>query len=76
MAGGNHAWQEGARHVRWTAEYDNIAGIAFYRSLGVATAPEEDPSTEEGRLDRYYLCVATSPGAAYLMNQSQQVISA
>ncbi len=61
-----HAWSEGARHVRWTVSYDNEPGIGLYRSLGLALAPEEDPTTQQGREDRYYLVVAVPPTAAYL----------
>lgn len=53
------AWRSNAQHVRWTVNYDNPMGIAFYRSLGVAFIPEEDPAAKKP--EKYYTVVATNP---------------
>lgn len=52
------AWEEGARHVRWTVDYEGD-GLPFYRKLGCAFIPEEDPQSESP--ERYYTVVAVNP---------------
>ena len=53
------AWQTGAAHVRWTVDYENTAGISFYRSNGAVFIPEEDPQAEEP--EKYYMVVVVNP---------------
>lgn len=52
------AWQQGAKHVRWTVGYED-EGLPFYRALGFAFIPEEDPHSESP--ERYYTVVAVNP---------------
>lgn len=52
------AWRQGAQHVRWSIGYDAEA-LPFYRMLGFAFIPEEDPQHDPP--ERYYTVVATSP---------------
>jgi len=53
------AWQAGARHVRWTVDYENAAAISFYRSNGAVFIPEEDPQAENP--EKYYTVVVVNP---------------
>lgn len=53
------AWRSNAQHVRWTVNYNNPTGIAFYRSLGMAFIPEEDPTAKKP--EKYYTVVAINP---------------
>ncbi len=53
------AWQRGAESVRWTADYDNTAALALYRSLGCVFVPEEYPAAPKP--ERYYTVVAVNP---------------
>lgn len=55
----NLAWRRGAAHVRWTCDFRNAEGIAFYTALGFALVPEYDP--EARNADHYYLVVAQRP---------------
>ena len=54
----NAAWQARAKHVRWTVGYED-EGLPFYRALGFAFVPEEDPKSENP--EKYYTVVAVNP---------------
>jgi len=60
------AWKKGAWSVRWTVDYENVAGIALYSSLGLAFVPEEDPDAEKP--EKRYTVVATNPSLADIRN--------
>ncbi len=52
------AWRWGAQNVRWTVDWANAPGVAFYAACGVGVIPEGDsPQTAEP----YYTLVAVNP---------------
>jgi ribosomal protein S18 acetylase RimI-like enzyme len=55
----DYAWSCGCETVRGTVVYDNTAGIALYRAMGLGFVPDEDPSQEEP--ERQYTVVAINP---------------
>jgi ribosomal protein S18 acetylase RimI-like enzyme len=55
----DYAWSCGCETVRGTVVYDNTAGIALYRAMGLGFVPDEDPSQEEP--ERQYTVVALNP---------------
>lgn len=55
------AWAHNAQHVRWTVDYDNANGIAFYRRMGFAFIPNEDPGAKTPQ--QSYTVVAQPPSA-------------
>ena len=54
----DYAWGRGARNVRWTVDWANTAGVAFYASCGVAIIPEGD---SPDRPETCYTLVAVNP---------------
>jgi GNAT superfamily N-acetyltransferase len=56
----NAAWACGASYVRTTVDYDAEA-LAFYRALGFAFIPEEDPDSQSPQ--KCYTAVAVNPRA-------------
>jgi ribosomal protein S18 acetylase RimI-like enzyme len=55
----DYAWSRVCQTVRGTVVYDNTAGIALYRGMGLGFVPDEDPSQEEP--ERQYTVVAINP---------------
>lgn len=53
------AWEKGAQNVRSTVDYEETEALEFYRSIGFALIPNEDPSLDEP--DRTYTIVASNP---------------
>jgi hypothetical protein len=56
------AWQSGAAHLWWTAEYENLAAIAFYKCGGAVFIAEEDPASDKPQ--KCYAVVVANPNAA------------
>ena len=54
----DHAWASGAQNVRWTVDWSNDAGIAFYVHCGIGVIPEGD-SPEQA--ETYYTLMAVNP---------------
>ncbi|HAU38729.1 MAG TPA: hypothetical protein DCX07_13565 [Phycisphaerales bacterium] len=54
----DYAWQRGAQNVRWTSDWSNPAGVAFYERCGAGVIPEgESPDSVE----TYYTLVVLNP---------------
>ncbi len=55
----DHAWSRGCENVRGQVAYDNPAGIALYRSMGLGFVPDEVPGVEPP--EKQYTIVAINP---------------
>ena len=54
----DHAWECDAQNVRWTVDWSNGGGIAFYVHCGIGVIPEGD-SPEQA--ETYYTLMAVNP---------------
>jgi GNAT superfamily N-acetyltransferase len=54
----DHAWGCGAQNVRWTVDWSNDGGVAFYARCGVGVVPEGDSPQNA---QTYYTLMAVNP---------------
>jgi GNAT superfamily N-acetyltransferase len=54
----DYAWACGAQNVRWTVDWSNTAGIAFYVYCGAGVIPEGDSPEHP---ETYYTLMALNP---------------